>query len=328
MNKGLFVLSFLLTCFFVSTNAQVATNQQKMGVIYNYNVIFSPDLSNRLTEPAYKKPVTDNAIIDSILSSIFPHITNYSRKMNQMDRYTVDFINPAQIQLYNVNTDLLKIDLARFKNDQMKRITYIGPGTTSSKFATDKKAFSNEFRKVTNQVVRGKVFGADIWTYLNNLDSYRIDTTVYISKYLETSFKNIKKNILILFTDGYLESNNKFGSNKVNKALSQSMINAFRNDYNKNGKGRSITQFMQDSKYGITPISNPILKYSEIIVLELFDRSNTVAGNSKSPTDMEIIKAFWSDWFRKSGVTHFEFHEISPNASVARDKILRFMGIN
>jgi hypothetical protein len=63
--------------------------------------------------------------------------------------------------------------------------------------------------------------------------------------------------------------------------------------------------------------------------LELYDRSLTKAGAASiHPTDMEIIKLFWSDWLQRSGVRRFEFHPIAGSKDEVEKMILNFLEIN
>lgn len=307
-----------------ATEKVKATPPPIVKPIYHYNVIMAPDLSNRLT--VYKKPVTDNAIIDSVLNSIF-RIATHNRKMNQMDKYSLDFINPKQIVEYNVNPKQFNINLSRFGTQQDERIKYIAPFEESSPLNQDKQKFSNELARITNSL-QNNVVGSDIWTYLNEeLDKYKIDTTTSQTTFQKDVYRNEYKNVLILFTDGYLESSNKFGTGKISKNFSQSTINSFREDYLKNGKDQDLATFFKNSGYGIMPLSNPMLKHLDIIVMELYDRSVGIGGATKSPTDMEIMKLFWKDWFEKSDVRNYEFVSTASTAVQARDKILKFVGV-
>jgi hypothetical protein len=332
---------FLLFLFFIfgCTGSEVTHSEQDNGVldsqssidksvitpILHFNVIMAPDLSNRLTK--YKKPVTDNDIIDSVLELIYPRIVNYRRKMNQMDKYRLDVINQQHIVGYNINPNRFFIDLSRFKN-QGDRIQYLAPFNTKSQFRQDKLNFKNEFNKLT-RLINANTAGSDIWTYLNEgLDNFKIDTNTTVSTFGKDAYRNEYKNLLLLFTDGYIESSNNFRVGKKSKILSQSMVDRFRDEYIRNGRGKDLKTYFEESGYGIIPLNNPILKYVDVLVLEMYDRSLGMGGATKSPTDMEIMKVFWEDWLKKSGVPKVGLLPITPTAAATKERILYFMGVN
>lgn len=328
MNKCFYVIifTFFLTgCFGIDKVPETGkVNSGKDLVIDHYNLIIAPDLSNRLT--VRKKPVPDTEIVDSLLASIYPRITTFKRKMNQLDKYRLDIINPRQIIEYNVQSKLLTIDLGRFSK-QLDRINYLGPFQANSAFKQDKAAFSKEFKRITKSLTSNTA-GSDIWTYLNEaIDNFKVDTTVTYTSFEDDRYINSYKNVIILLTDGYIESNNNEVVEGKRKVLPQSLINSFRDDYNKNGKGLDLITFLRQKGYGILPLENPLLKHVDILVMEIDDRSQTKGGATKSPTDFQIIRAFWSEWFRFSGVRKFEFVPISPTAAIARDRILKFISI-
>ena len=87
-----------------------------------------------------------------------------------------------------------------------------------------------------------------------------------------------------------------------------------------------MKQFFKDRGYGITPVDNPLLSEVEILVLELDDRSKNANGNASSEiSDDDIIKLFWTDWLKKSGVKKFELHSTASSTSDINDYIKDFL---
>jgi len=82
-----FLITFLLIWNIAKTQGQVT----------HYNIIFAPDLSNRLNTKLYPKPVSDAQIVSSILKKIFPEILRIKRLDRQMDKFSVDLINKGLI---------------------------------------------------------------------------------------------------------------------------------------------------------------------------------------------------------------------------------------
>ena len=92
--------------------------------------------------------------------------------------------------------------------------------------------------------------------------------------------------------------------------IDQERINSFRKDFEKNSNERTLKQFFIDQDYGIPAVDNSLLSQTEILVLELDDRSVNENGNATQDiTDIDIIELFWSDWLTKSNVKKFELLE-------------------
>ena len=127
-------------------------------------------------------------------------------------------------------------------------------------------------------------------------------------------------------TDGYIEA----GIYGKGVDLSQKTIKQFRNAFIKSGEPDIKTFFDKNkNKYKIAPVNNPYLKNLEILVLELYDRSKTLGGAATvQPTDMEIIKLFWSDWLKNSKVKRFELHPIANSKDDVEKTIIAFLGVD
>ncbi|QQT26772.1 hypothetical protein [Sphingobacterium spiritivorum] len=283
----------------------------------HFNVTISSDLSNRLNQKLYPKAVSDVDIVDIIAESIYPKILNHKRSMNQLDVFRIGFINKKQINAYNVDTKFMNIDFSEFKT-QAERIAYL-----RKYFQNDKRRFVNEFKKLHGQAIK-KPFGSDIWTYMQQgVDDFVVNKEIGEGKIGNTTFKNKRRNILILLTDGYIET--VFNNNAYD--LTGEEINTFRKEYLQTGE-TSIDSFLQKNpKYKIQPLTNPLLEDLEVLVLELYDRSDTNAGASVHPTDLEIMKVIWGDWLKCSNVKHWELYPKSSSKSETEKIILRFLGI-
>ncbi|RZK10220.1 MAG: hypothetical protein EOO43_20495, partial [Flavobacterium sp.] len=97
---------------------------QKSKEIFHYNVVFAPDLSNRLNSSLYPKAVNDADIVQGVLQNIWPDLLKQRRSEGQLDHYSVDFINKGLVNIYKVNPELLNIDFQRFER-QNDRINYV-----------------------------------------------------------------------------------------------------------------------------------------------------------------------------------------------------------
>lgn len=287
------------------------------NVTEHFNITISSDLSNRLNPRLYPKAVSDSEIVNIVVDNIYPKILNYKRSMNQLDQFRLRFTNPSQITAYSANIAAMSIDFSQFEK-QTSRINYL-----KRDFKDNVLHFKEEFKRI-HELALKTPFGADIWTYLQqDIDDFVVNDSVTKGKIGMTKFNNRYKNILILITDGYIET--KATINGYN--LTGKKIDEFRTEYNKSGEKSIESFFLKNPRYRIHSLNNPLLKNLEIIVLELYDRTQTASGTTKHPTDLEIMKLIWSDWFKRSGVKRFQLHSKFPSKAEAEKTILKFIGV-
>jgi hypothetical protein len=293
--------------------------------ITHYNITIAPDMSNRTNPDLYRRPLNDVDILKVVIIDFYQPILRWKRSENQKDKLRIDFIDKGLISTYQVHTDKLLIDFGRFPN-QLARIDYImNRPDAKPTFKQEINGMLSEYYRI-NSAAAKQNFGADIWTYLNEV----VDDKVILKdedpfKQDDVTYQNKYRNILILPTDGYIEAG-IFGKGFD---LSKNTIDQFRNAFLASGETDIGHFFKQNAKYRIRPVNNARLKNLEILVMELYDRSLTKAGAATvHPTDMEIIKLFWSDWLQRSGVKRFELHPIASSKDEAEKIILNFLGIN
>lgn len=310
-----------IICFIsILSLTECATETEIADKKPHYTIILSPDLSNRIDENVHKnKVVHDVKLISNILENYFYKYHDDSffcdadifhadnRITNQRDKIVVRFPNSNNIKEYNVDMQKLHIDLSDhyFLQDPMRRIEYLQSIDTIKSFKKDTLQFAEELRRVYYNASKS-THGADIYSLLNNrLDNYIIKDT--IQPY---------RNILILFTDGYVEAGTyqnfiKEGNKKT--YLDQKTIDNFRRAFkesNKKNKGESLEAFFAKNNYGLIPLENNALLHLEVLAVEFYDRSqNKGGGQGVQPDDYEILKLFWEDWLKKSKVKRYEIHE-------------------
>ena len=283
----------------------------------HYNITIASDLSNRLNPKIYPKAVSDVEIVNTVVEDFYPKIVTHKRSMNQLDQLRVDFINKKQISQFGVNTKAMNLDLASFKT-QRERIEYL-----RNNYQTNKTAFLSEVERVHTSAT-ARPSGSDIWTYLQaGVDDFIVNKEVSTGKIGETSFTNRYRNILIVTTDGYLET--KFDISGYE--LSAKKIAEFRKSFLKSGESNIESFYINNKQFKIKSLTNPLLADLEILVLELYDRTETIDGASVHPTDLEIIKLIWADWFKSSKIKRFEFHPKFSNRMEAEKIIAKFIGI-
>lgn len=308
--KKYFLISFLI----LTATAKLSAQKQKEVV--HYNIVFAPDLSNRLNSKLYPKAVNDADIVNGVLQQIWPNILRIKRNQDQMDRYSVEFINKGLIGLYKVNTEILNIDFQHFKK-QSDRINYVMARGVSQTLSGDIDKFMTEYRKFNNKASLSNN-GADIWTYFNS----GIDGRVVLPEITNGKVIHRFRNIMVLLTDGYIEA----GIFKKGFDLSSDKVSDFRNAFLKSKEDNIEIFLAKNKRFKINPARNAFLKNIEVIVLEMYDRSLSKTGSAtKHPTDMEIMKVIWSDWMRSSGIKRFELKSTSVNKTESVKYVMDFI---
>jgi hypothetical protein len=304
---------FILATSCNTTNTSNSKNnktQQDTVVNTNLNILISPDLSNRITEK-YAKPIDDIEIIKRILELYYPSIyKSGGRVLNQKDKISLLITNPQLMNTYNINDESLKIDISGFNNDE--RIKYFTDPLHYKTFENDKNIMINEITKVYESAKENTV-GADIY----DLFKSRLNSDIILEdEKPKNSFDHIvinrNRNILILLTDGYIEAG-LYGEPENKKQyfyLDNEIIRTFRKDFKKSEE-INMKLFFEKNGYGLVPLANPALNNLEVLAVEFYDRSlsKKSGNNTVLPDDYDILKLFWDDWMKKSGVKRFKVYE-------------------
>jgi hypothetical protein len=313
------------------TEGNTSAQEQDTTDIIHFNIAIVPDLSNRMDQALYPKPISDYAIAKSVITNLYPKILTHRRSENQADKVAVGFINKANVRQYDINTSALKIDFSKFEN-QLSRIHYV-KGRTERTFAIDTSNFLKEFKRITSRAARGPA-GADVWSFFQNgIDGILIQKDERITPYNNKIYRNKFRNILILITDGYVEAGlyrDGGCSDEANQCyyLSKRRVDEFRNAFQRSGEPDMKTFFAKNN-YGIVRVSNPNLGEVEVLALEFYDRSLNRNGTpTVYPSDWEILKLFWDDWLQKSGVKKYELRQIATSKQDVEEAILRFLRVN
>lgn len=297
----------------------------KSVVITHFNITFAPDLSNRTNLQLYPRPLNDVELLKIIASDLYPTILRYRRSENQKDKLQVDFINKGLINQYNVNMDRLLIDFGQFAR-QNDRINYILERDHVRKtLKQDAGSMVAEFGRINSEAARQN-FGADIYTYFN--EGIDLKNVLPSEKPVDDEgaiYVNTYRNVLILTTDGYIEA----GIYDKGFDLSKNKVDAFRTAFLASGQTDLKSFFKKNPQFRITPAHNEYLKNLEVLVMELYDRSKSKTGRATvQPTDMEIMKLFWTDWLQQSKVKRFELHPCSNSKAEAEKIILDFLNVS
>jgi hypothetical protein len=292
--------------------------------VSHFNITFAPDLSNRVNPGLYKRPLNDVDILKIITGDLYPSVLRYRRLENQKDKLLVDFVNKGLVSEYKVNTEKLLIDFARFAN-QGERMAYIKKRDGVKQWLDlDKEKMVAEFGRINSVAVKQN-FGADIWTYFNEgIDDKRVLPDEKPSVNGSNIVVNTYRDILILTTDGYIEA----GIYGKGFDLSKSTIEVFRNAFLASGDKDIRHFFKKHNEFRIKQVNNEYLRNLEVLVMELYDRSKSKGGGATvQPTDMEIMKLYWTDWLQQSKVKRFELHPYANSRDEAEKIILNFLGV-
>ncbi|WP_133300175.1 hypothetical protein [Mucilaginibacter terrenus] len=293
--------------------------------ITHYNITFAPDLSNRVNPAKYARALQDVTILSKLTENLYPSILKQGRSEQQRDKFRVDFINKGLIGTYNVQTQSLSLDFGRFGTNQLARINYIKRRNNPAEFLQrDIARLNSEFSRIYN-VAKTQNFGADVWTYLKEFEGERVlQTENGIQDDAGNTYFNKYKNILIITTDGYIEA----GIYGQGYDLSQRRVDDFRNAFISSGEQDLEAYFRKRKDCRIKPVQNKKLKNVEVLVMELFDRSRSRDGRAMiHPTDLDILKLFWADWLKQSGVKRYELQPCADSKEEAEKTILNFLGV-
>ena len=314
---------FIIISLFTLTSCLPNNGEEKVATKTHFNIYIVSDLSNRVNNNLYPKPIQDTVIISAYIRSFDSVLHLGNRLINQKDRLHYEVVNN---EFYNLMpsgiTNNLKIDIARFDNagKQAERIEYV-----KKSMASDLKRMSGDIDLFYDSAATHQ-YGADIWTYLNNFSPSiginKSDTATIFNLEENQTIHNKISNILFLFTDGYIEA----GLYGKGYDLGQKKVNAIRDEYHKS-QMHNLDQFLDaHPEYSIKPLTNKELKNVNIIVMEAYDRSLSKSGSATShPTDTEILKAAWNQWMKKSGVSIFEFHPFVNSIQEANSIFYKFL---
>lgn len=302
--SGLVSLLFLASCG--NGGSENAHTKRDTVHINDYNVLFVPDLSNRINPNIHNKPVNDTLILNEFLKNIVELIDLKNRRTNQHDIYKFDFINKKILNNAELcNPNELEINLGKFKGDLQGSSKYL-----RDEIHNDVLLFSSNIKRIYDYALLHTA-GADLWNYFNETISNSIKET----KSENITSKNgnrhdlvlLKqfKNVVVLFTDGYIENANKTKGYVLDKHL----VDKIRKDFNDNGNGDLEAFILSKPEYLLNKTNNDLTGIN-VLVLEMIDRSLDKNGVAiHQPTDFQIMKIIWKNWLMKSGADKVEVHQ-------------------
>lgn len=313
--KTKFTLSILALTFLLFNSCEKnKVDIKSFTKIHDYNVLIVPDLSNRINKDIHPKPVNDTLLINNIIGNIEPLLQTNNRQMNQLDVYKLDFINRGILNKNVVDPKDLEINFKKFENNLSASSEYKRKGLKS-----DVLKFKSGVSKIYNYSLQNSS-GSDVWNYFNEtIKSSIINNPDKIDSTAQT-IKNTK-NIVVLFTDGYIESTN----NDLGYTLNQQLIKKIRTEF-LNSKSTDLEKFISSKpEYLIKKTSNNLHDIN-ILILEMVDRSLDKNGSTTiQPTDFEIMKIIWTKWLKDSGASHVEIYPAFSKETDSFEALEKFM---
>lgn len=234
--------------------------------------------------------------------------------MNQLDVYKLDFINRGILNKNVVDPKDLEINFKKFENNLSASSEYKRKGLKS-----DVLKFKSGVSKIYNYSLKNSS-GSDVWNYFNEtIKSSIINNPDKIDSIAKT-IKNTK-NIVVLFTDGYIESTN----NDLGYTFDQKLIKKIRTEF-LNSKSTDLEKFISSKpEYLIKKTSNNLHDIN-ILILEMVDRSLDKNGSTTiQPTDFEIMKIIWTKWLKDSGASQVEIYPAFSKETDSFEALEKFM---
>src|SRR5690606_1130063 len=195
---------FLIIVFLITgCNQNTSTKDNIKDTVYinDYNVLFVPDLSNRINPNIHPKPVNDTLMLSNILDNLITLIDLKNRKTNQSDIYKFDFINKNILNNNNVcSPNELEINLSRFQGNLVGASNYLRDSIDN-----DINLFKKNVKNIYDYSLNN-IAGADLWNYFNETmhNSLINKPAINITSDERTEdepllFKRVK-NVVVLFT--------------------------------------------------------------------------------------------------------------------------------
>ncbi|TCO27096.1 hypothetical protein EV200_103430 [Pedobacter psychrotolerans] len=257
----------LQTLLVLFITAAFAKETKAQPVTQNLNISFLLDLSDRI-DPKKNPGIyqRDLQYIKSVQKAFVNHVRG--KKMLLLKDQMQVFFNPLP-NIPNINelSEQLKVDF--------------NPKTSKKNFLIIDKIYTDNSAKIYQSAIKDHNYvGSDIWKFFkNNVREYCI--------------KPQHRNILVILTDGYMY----YKDSKIEEAGKSSYITSQFLNLQKLTTA-SYQSIMKQKNLGF--IAFPYnLKELEIIVLG-------INPSAKNPYEEDVIKQYWTDWFKAMKVKKFE----------------------
>lgn len=314
------LISFFIGCGEKeSKNQDIEIQEQPVIEVNDYNVLIVPDLSNRINPSIHPKPIHDTVLIHSIFNHVNDYLKIKNRSTNQMDRYAVDFINRGILTRGVVGTEELVIDMSQFKGKLRNASEY-----RRHQLATDIQKMNQQVSTLYEYAVKHSS-GSDIWNYFN--ESVHTSLVSTVGELMDVSAdgkdKILKstKNVVVLFTDGYIENANR----QPGYQLDPKTIEELRKGFLASGENDLKTYIHQQTAFHLKKTDRS-LKDLNVLVMEMKDRSLDRNGVARvQPTDYQIMKILWEKWLTDSGASSVEIYQTLTREEEMHNILKKFL---
>jgi len=260
-----------LNSFNLSESEIVECKQWLPPVATSLNLIIVPDLSRRIIDEVNNPDQIKNDTI--LLNHIWESFKVYTKqKVNTKPRLIVDVTDEGQANgQFRLLADKLVFELPEHETPHLRNVWF---ETIGNRYTENIKYLYGLGKK--------SPIGGDYWNY------FRRNLSKHIQK--STLFDNYR-NVLIIITDGYLESEHKLytGDWITRNAIANKI---------KQGKPTKETTL---NRIRILDIAQtfPTL---EVLVLEVNERKRFSPQEPKdkgTSEDYDILQTLWADWFER-----------------------------
>ncbi|NDW12379.1 hypothetical protein D0T50_05680 [Bacteroides sp. 214] len=240
------------------------------------NISILLDLSDRInpqkfptTPEHYQRDIENIKTITEFFKSNMQRLGAYKAK----GKIKIFFNPPPANPTISSIASELNIDCSKTDNKGRKEI-----------YDSITELFTKKLDEIYNQTIVSSVWeGSDIWRFFkDDVKDFCVDN--------DSSYRNI----LIIFTDGYLYHKQTVYNDK----------NQFSYILDKNlSSYRKLNwkQLIEQNNFGIMAERND-LENLEVLVLEVS------AENPKNKIDEDIISFVWKNWFEKMSIPHYEVY--------------------
>lgn len=285
--KRIFLISitaFLLVSCGAKTEKTTATPEKQL------NISILLDLSDRISPQKVSAPSPmerDTANIGAIVRFFKSEMVRLNA-FKAKGKIRVFFSPaPANSQINDIAEEL-KIDCSKMDTKQKKNV-----------YDSIDSLFKSNIQQIYEQTISSSAWeGSDIWRF------FKKDVDLCIEN--DSNYRNI----LIIFTDGYLYHKNSklaFGNNRYSYLLGSNL-----NPYRK----MNWENLIQSKDFGIKTERND-LQNLEVLVLE-------VNGYGNRQFDDDILTSLWQKWLSEMNVGHYKVYstDLPSNTSTRIDNFL------
>ncbi|NRR92790.1 hypothetical protein HSX10_14545 [Winogradskyella undariae] len=237
----------------------------------NLNISLLLDLSDRIDPVKYKNEtmqyyLRDVAYIKSVSEAFYSHLSH--KKVREMDDKIQLFFDPEPSnQNINAISNNLKYHIDK-NNASLEKLEEL------------KTVYKDNPKAIYELAIEDKKYvGSDIWKFIKTkVEDYCIDEN--------------SRNILIIFTDGYIyHEDGAISDENQTTFITPQFLR--KNKLNT----KNWETIMAEKDYGFIS-TNQDLSNLEILVLGINPDKNNLFGEY-------VVKKYWSDWFDKMKVKHY-----------------------